>query len=193
MIAAKKYLFIDRDGTLIKEAPPTYQLDSFEKLEFYPDVFFNMRRIMQLNIFDAVMVTNQDGMGTNAFPEKDFTTVHNFVLRAFENEAVVFKEILIDTSYPADNKPTRKPGTGLLTHYINNPTVDMAGSYVIGDRITDMKLAANLGCKGIWLNDDESLGAEELDSGNQWHTETIILKTRSWSDIFEFLQKQKTL
>lgn len=186
---APKILFIDRDGTLIKEAPPTYQLDSFSKLEFYPDVFHFMRKIATEFNYELVMVTNQDGMGTAAFPEDTFWPLHHFVMKSFENEDVFFTKVFIDRTYPAENAPTRKPGTGMLTEYINNPAYDLAGSFVIGDRITDMQLAKNLGCRGLWLNVDEGLGAAEIaDTLKALKESTIVLASQNWSDIYSYLK-----
>ncbi len=184
----KKILFIDRDGTLIFEAPPSYQLDAFDKITFYPGMFANLSRIAREMDFELVMVTNQDGLGTDSFPEETFWPPHNLVMRNLEAEGICFKEVLIDRSFPEENLPTRKPNTGLLTNYINDATYDIAGSFVIGDRITDMQLAKNLGCKGIWLNEDESLGASEIqDSLTELET-TIALKTKNWEAIYAFLQ-----
>src|SRR6186997_2896408 len=133
----KRILFIDRDGVLIKEAPPTYQLDSFDKLEFYPDMFDSLRKIANELDYKLVMVTNQDGLGTESFPENTFLPVHNFVLKSLANESIQFSEICIDRTFPAENAPTRKPGTGMLTHYLTGE-YDIANSFVIGDRVTDM-------------------------------------------------------
>ena len=141
----KKVLFIDRDGTLVIEPPVDYQLDAFEKLEFYPKVFRNLYFIRQKLDFEFVMVTNQDGLGTDSFPEDTFWPVHNLMLQSFKNEGIEFDNILIDRSFPEDNAPTRKPRTGMLTGYLNNPEYDLAGSFVIGDRATDVELAKNLG------------------------------------------------
>jgi imidazoleglycerol-phosphate dehydratase/histidinol-phosphatase len=185
----RKILFIDRDGTLIKEAPPTYQLDSFGKLEFYPDVFEYMRKIAAEFDYALIMVTNQDGMGTDAFPEDTFWPVQDFVMKAFENEQVVFEKVFIDRTYPHENKPTRKPGIGMLTEYINNPEYDIEHSFVIGDRITDMQMAKNLKCKGIWLNLDEQLGSAEIQhTVEELKSDTIVLATPHWKDIYAFLQ-----
>ena len=151
---AKKVLFIDRDGTIIKEAPPTYQIDTFEKLEFYPGMFIWLSRIANEFDYELVMPTNQDGLGTASYPEETFWPVHNFILKNLETEGIVFKEILIDKTFAKDNAPTRKPAVGMFTKYINNPDYDLTNSYVIGDRITDVQLAKNLGCKAIWLNND---------------------------------------
>lgn len=182
----KKVLFIDRDGTLVIEPPIDYQLDSFEKLEFYPKVFRNLQFIREKLDFEFAMVTNQDGLGTSSFPEDTFWPVHNLVMKTFQNEGVTFDEVYIDRSFPEDNAPTRKPRAGMLTKYINNPEYDLAGSYVIGDRYTDVQLAKNLGCKAILLQEDKSsllvpeLQKEQLD-------EVCVLATTDWSRIAEFL------
>ena len=182
-------LFIDRDGTLIKEAPPTYQLDSFSKLEFYPDMFLYMRKIAAELDYELVMVTNQDGLGTTIFPEDTFWPVHNLVMTSLENEAIHFTEVFIDKTFAKDNSPTRKPATGMLTKYLNNPAFDIANSFVIGDRITDMQLAKNLGCKGFWLNIDSSLGASEIkDTIKELKKEVIVLETPHWADIYNYLK-----
>ncbi|WP_462249694.1 bifunctional histidinol-phosphatase/imidazoleglycerol-phosphate dehydratase HisB [Ferruginibacter sp.] len=185
----KKILFIDRDGTLIKEAPPTYQLDSFSKLEFYPDMFLYMRKIAAELDYELVMVTNQDGLGTAIFPEDTFWPVHNLVMTSLENEAIHFNEVFIDKTFAKDNTPTRKPATGMLTKYLNNPAYDIANSFVIGDRITDMQLAKNLGCKGFWLNIDSSLGASEIkDTINELKKEVIVVETPHWAAIYDYLK-----
>lgn len=184
----KKILFIDRDGTLIQEAPPTYQLDSFSKLAFYPDMFAWMKKIANELDFELVMVTNQDGLGTDSFPEDTFWPVHDFVMKGLENEQIFFSKVHIDRSFAADPAPTRKPGTGMLTEYINNPEYDIQGSFVIGDRITDVQLAKNLGCKAIWLNNDASLGAAEISNDLAELQEVIGLETTSWKSIWEYLR-----
>ena len=185
----KKILFIDRDGTLIKEAPPTYQLDAFSKLEFYPDMFLYMRKIATELDYELVMVTNQDGLGTASFPEDTFWPVHNLVMTSLENEAIHFSEVCIDRTFPDEHAPTRKPGTGMLTKYLNNTAYDISNSFVIGDRITDMQLAKNLGCKGIWLNIDDSLGASEIkDTITELKKEVIVLETPDWVDIYTYLK-----
>lgn len=185
----KRILFIDRDGVLIKEAPPTYQLDSFDKLEFYPGMFKYLRKIATELDFEFVMVTNQDGMGTASFPEDTFWPVHNFVLKSLANESIQFAEVCIDRTFPKDNAPTRKPGTGMLTKYLNNPDYNIAESFVIGDRITDMQLAKNLGCKGFWLNNDPSLGASEISNTiTDLKKDVIVLESPSWEDIYEYLK-----
>lgn len=153
----KKVLFIDRDGTLIHE-PADEQIDAFEKLRFVKGVFRNLSFIRQHLDFEFVMVSNQDGLGTDSFPEETFWPVHNFILQALEDEGVTFDNILIDRHFPEDNHPCRKPGTGMLTAYIDNPEYDLAGSYVIGDRATDRQLAENLGCKALILGNAEGGG-----------------------------------
>ena len=179
----KKVLFIDRDGTLALE-PEDYQLDALDKLEFYPGVFTYLGKIAKELDYTLVMVTNQDGLGTDSFPEADFWPTHNFLLKAFENEGVVFDEILIDKSFPADNAPTRKPRTGLLTHY-QTAAYDLANSFVIGDRLTDMELAKNLGAQGVFIANDEGLGAEEIQGNSSG---VIALKTTTWESIYHFLK-----
>lgn len=183
----KPVLFIDRDGTLINEVPPTYQIDSFEKLEFYPEVFSYLSRIAAELDFELVMISNQDGLGTESFPEKDFQPVQDFILQTLAGEGIEFADIIIDRTFARDNQPTRKPGIALLGKYIQNPQYDLAGSFVIGDRITDVQLAANLGCKAIWLNNEDGLGADEIK--DKAALETIVaLSTKSWSDIYNFLK-----
>ena len=149
----KKVLFIDRDGTLIKE-PADEQIDSFEKLEFVEGMFRNLSFIRKNLDFEFVMVSNQDGLGTDSFPENTFWPVHNFILQTLKGEGVEFDNILIDNHFPADNHPNRKPGTGMLKEYINNPEYDLTNSFVIGDRETDAQLAENLGCKALILGKD---------------------------------------
>ena len=182
----KKVLFIDRDGTLVLE-PEDYQVDSFAKLEFYPEVFQYLSKIARELDYELVMVTNQDGLGTDVHPEENFWPVHQFIIKALENEDIYFSEVLIDKTFPAENAPTRKPNTGLLTRYINNPEYDLQNSFVIGDRITDIKLAKNLDSKGIFIANDENLGAEEI-SKEESLEQYIALKTTSWKTIYEFLK-----
>ncbi|HOA37822.1 MAG TPA: bifunctional histidinol-phosphatase/imidazoleglycerol-phosphate dehydratase HisB, partial [Flavihumibacter sp.] len=186
---SKRVLFIDRDGTLINEAPPTYQLDDFAKLTFYPKMFEYMGRIARELDYELVMVTNQDGLGTAGFPEDSFWPLQNLVMRSLEGEGIHFNAVFIDRSFPAENLSTRKPGTGMLTSYINNPDYDLAHSFVIGDRITDVQLAKNLGCKAIWLNNDGSLGAAEIqDQVAQLRNETVALESTDWEAIYSFLK-----
>ena len=175
---AKKILFIDRDGTMIQEYPPTYQIDSFDKLSFYPFVFKYLGRIATELDYELVLVSNQDGLGTPAFPESDFWPVHNLIMGSFANEGIIFKEELIDRSYPDDNLPTRKPGTGMFGNYLNNPEYDISRSYVIGDRITDVQLAKNLGCKAIWLKNNPDLGAGEVSHHAAELEEAVALATK---------------
>jgi len=184
----KRILFIDRDGTIINEAPPTYQIDSFDKLAFYPEVFNYLGRIAAELDYELVMVTNQDGLGTDAYPEKDFTAIHSFVMNNFASQGIEFSAEYIDRSFPHDHLPTRKPGTGMLTRYINNPEYDLVHSYVIGDRITDVQLAKNLGCKAIWLNIDPELGAGEIKDQIDALRPVIALETKDWSEIYSFLK-----
>jgi|TARA_B110000238_G_C16114011_1_gene433989 imidazoleglycerol-phosphate dehydratase/histidinol-phosphatase len=170
----KKVLFIDRDGTLVIEPPVDYQLDSLEKLEFYPGVFQGLSRIVNELDYELVMVTNQDGLGTDSFPEATFWPAQNKVIQAFENEGIVFSEILIDKSFPEDNAPTRKPRTGLMQKYVHG-NYDLANSFVIGDRDSDIELAKNLKCNGIFM------GAVN---------EIATLSTTSWNEIYQYLKSK---
>ena len=186
----KKILFIDRDGTLALE-PENYQLDSFDKLIFYPGVFNSLGKISRELDFELVMVTNQDGLGTPSFPENTFWPTHRFLLKCFENEEIIFDDIYIDKSLPSDNAPTRKPGIGLLKKYINNKNYDLENSYVIGDRLTDMELALNLGAKGIFISNDDKLVEMEISENLN---NSISLKTTKWNDIYSFLKlKQRVV
>jgi imidazoleglycerol-phosphate dehydratase / histidinol-phosphatase len=184
----RKILFIDRDGTLIKEAPPTYQVDTFDKLEFYPDMFTWMKKIATELDYELVMVTNQDGLGTESYPESIFWPIQNFVLKSLENEGIIFNNIHIDKTFAADKALTRKPGIGMLTQYLSNEEYDINGSYVIGDRITDVQMAKNLNCKAIWLNNDETLGAAEITNDMTTLRASIALETTNWRSIYEFLK-----
>ncbi len=188
MSLMKRILFIDRDGTLIKEAPPSYQVDDFSKLEFYKGVFEFMGRIAREMDYELVMVTNQDGLGTTAFPENTFWPVQNFVMNSFANEGIDFSAVHIDRSFPEDHSPNRKPGTGMLKEYMDNNRYDLPGSYVIGDRITDVQLAKNLGCKAIWLKQDAELGAKEVQDSQKALEEVVALESTCWSDIYSFLK-----
>lgn len=169
----KRVLFIDRDGTLVIEPPVDLQLDSLEKLEFYPGVFQWLSRIAREMDYELVMVTNQDGLGTDSFPEDTFWPAQNKIIKAFENEGIKFSEILIDKSFPEDNAPTRKPRTGLLGKYIHG-NYDLENSYVIGDRATDIELAKNIGSKGIFISDEV----------NDYAT----LITKFWEEIYNYLK-----
>ena len=183
----KKVLFIDRDGTLAIEPPLDYQLDSFEKLEFYPKVFQYLGKIAKELDFELVMVTNQDGLGTPSFPGATFWPVHNFLVKTFEKEGIVFTEQIIDRTFARDNAPTRKPNTGLLTHYFSE-SYDLENSFVIGDRVTDIELAKNLGAKGIFINNDNIEGTDELTVTKDELENYIALETKDWSAIYEFLK-----
>lgn len=179
-------LFIDRDGTLIKE-PADEQIDSFEKLEFYPKVFQYLSKIAKELNFEIVMITNQDGLGTDVYPEDTFWPVHNFVLKTFESEGVIFKEQFIDRTFAKDNAPTRKPNTGLLTKYFSEP-YDLKNSFVIGDRLTDVELAKNLGAKGIFINDNTNLGTDEVTVSNNELEQHTAIETNDWEEIYRFLK-----
>ena len=183
----KKVLFIDRDGTLVIEPPIDYQLDSFEKLAVYPKVFQYLSKIVKELDFELVLVTNQDGLGTDSYPEDTFWPVHNFVMSTFEKEGIVFKEQIIDRTFAADNAPTRKPNTGLLTEYIKGE-YDLTNSYVIGDRLTDVELAKNLKAKGIFINTHPEVGAEEISVKKEELDDVIALETDSWETIYNFLK-----
>ena len=187
---AKKVLFIDRDGTIVLE-PENYQLDCLSKLEFYPNAFQYLAKIAKELDFELAMVTNQDGLGTSSFPEDTFWPTQNFILKAFENEGVVFNEIFIDKSFPEDNAPTRKPRTGMLTKYINNPKYDLENSFVLGDRITDVELAKNLGSKAIFIKNEVNLGGIEIASSIEELATTIVLTTTCWKTIYEFLKLEE--
>jgi len=187
----KKVLFIDRDGTLISEFPPTYQIDSLDKVSFYPQVFKYMIKIAEELDYELVLVSNQDGLGTDVFPEETFWPAHNLVMSSFANEGVVFAKEHIDRSFPEDGLDTRKPGIGMFTEYLNNDAYDMEQSFVIGDRITDVQLAKNLGCKAIWLKNNPDLGAAEISDELKALEEVIALETQAWKDIYEFLKGGK--
>lgn len=180
----KRVLFIDRDGTLVVEPPVDYQLDSLEKLEFIPGVFRNLHFIARNLDFERVIVTNQDGLGTPSFPMETFLPAHEKMLRAFENEGITFDDIIIDRTFEHEHQPTRKPGTALLGKYLTGD-YDLENSFVIGDRITDMQLARNLGAKGILL--------QPYETGRKWVDDaglgdTCVLITDSWDRIAEFLR-----
>ena len=179
----KRALFIDRDGTLVIEPPVDYQLDSLEKLEFYPKVFRNLYFIRKQLDFEFVMVTNQDGLGTASFPEDTFWPAHNKMLKALEGEGIVFDDILIDRSFPEDNSPNRKPRTGMMGNYLSGE-YDLANSYVIGDRLTFTELAVNLGAKGIWLHPSDE-EAEKLLAENPSISPVLI--TEDWDKVTEYL------
>ncbi len=187
----QKILFIDRDGTIIKE-PLGYQVDAFEKVTFYPKAFTYLGKIAQELDYKLVMITNQDGLGTDIFPEDTFWPVHNFILKSFENEGVVFDDVFIDKTFPEDQADTRKPGTGMLTEFFSED-YDLANSFVLGDRITDIELAKNLGAQGIFISDHTDLGADEITTKREDLDAYIALETTDWQKIYEFLKlKERT-
>src|SRR5690554_3942675 len=169
----KKVLFIDRDGTIIKEPPTDFQVDSLEKLQFVPRAISNLRKIAEETDYELVMVTNQDGLGTDSFPEETFWPAQYKMLKTLEEEGVIFSAIHVDRSFEHENAPTRKPRTGMLGQYMTGD-YDLANSYVIGDRKTDVELAKNLGSKAIFI------GTEVM--------EEAALSTLSWDEIYEFLR-----
>jgi len=183
----KKILFLDRDGTLVLE-PEDYQVDRLDKVEFYPQMFFYLSKIVRELDFELVMVTNQDGLGTDSYPEETFWPAHQMIMRALENEGITFQEVLIDRTFKHENALTRKPNTGMVLHYMQDEDCDIANSYVVGDRITDMQLAANMGAKGIWLANDPDLGADEINEKQEQLAATIALTTTSWADLYHFLK-----
>lgn len=185
---SQKVLFIDRDGTIIKE-PADEQIDSFEKLVFYPNVFQFLSRIAKELDFEIVMITNQDGLGTDAYPEDTFWPVHNFIIETFKAEGIEFKEQFIDRTFAKDNAPTRKPNTGLLTQYFSDE-YDLKNSFVIGDRLTDIELAKNLGSKGIYINDNTNLGTDEITVKRGELDSFIALETNDWKEIYKFLKTE---
>jgi imidazoleglycerol-phosphate dehydratase/histidinol-phosphatase len=183
----QKVLFIDRDGTLVIEPPIDYQLDSFEKLKFYPQVFQYLSKISKELDYQLVMVTNQDGLGTDSFPENTFWPVQSFIIQSFKNECIEFKEVIIDRTFAAENAPTRKPNTGLLTSYFSEE-YDLENSLVIGDRLTDIELAKNLGAKGILIARENRIGDEEISVKKEELQPFISLETTDWKAIYEFLK-----
>jgi len=183
----KKVLFIDRDGTIIKEPPTDFQVDSLEKLEFYPKVIFNLHQIATRLDFELVMVTNQDGLGTPSFPEETFWPAQEKMVNTLKGEGIVFKKIHIDPTLPADNAPTRKPGTAMLVEYFGE-NYDLPGSFVIGDRLTDVELAKNLGCKSVLLQ-PAGLGAAMLSRASLESHCSLV--TDNWDDITALLFKSE--
>lgn len=181
----KRVLFIDRDGTLILE-PPDEQIDSLEKLEYYPGVFSGLGKIARETGYELVMVTNQDGLGTERFPENTFWPTHERMMKTFESEGITFAKVFIDKSFGHENKPTRKPGTGMLTEYMTEK-YDLKNSYVIGDRMTDVELAKNLGAKGIFINDG-SLESKLKEKGLDGF---CAITTTSWEDIYNLVSSPR--
>ncbi|SFD69538.1 bifunctional histidinol-phosphatase/imidazoleglycerol-phosphate dehydratase HisB [Thermophagus xiamenensis] len=179
----KRILFIDRDGTIIKEPPIDYQVDSLEKLEFYPGVMVNLARIVRHLDFQLVMVTNQDGLGTPSFPEETFWPAHNKMLETLKGEGIQFSAIHIDRSFPEDNAPTRKPRTGMLKDYLSG-NYDLDNSFVIGDRLTDVELAKNMGCKAILMKKPEE--AIPLLEEQNLKNYCVLCSTR-WEEIADYL------
>jgi len=182
----KKVLFVDRDGTMILETDD-FKIEKFEKLVFYPNVFQYLGRIARELDYELALVSNQDGLGTAEFPEAEFWPVQNFIMQTFKNEEINFSGVFIDKSFPEQNLPTRKPGTGMLTQYFSDE-YDLENSFVIGDRITDVMLAKNLGCKGIWLNDGRNLGATDIKESAKELSDYIALETRDWQKVYEYLR-----
>ncbi|WP_321516491.1 bifunctional histidinol-phosphatase/imidazoleglycerol-phosphate dehydratase HisB [Marinifilum fragile] len=190
MNTKKKVLFIDRDGTLILEPPVDYQVDSLEKLEFYPAVFRGLSKVVDQLDYELVMVTNQDGLGTDSYPEETFWPSQNKMLKTFSNEGIEFTDICIDRTFPEENAPTRKPGTALLTKYFSEG-YDLANSYVIGDRWTDVELAKNLGSKAIFITSSGNIGDDELKESKNDLQACIALATDSWLKIYEYLRLEE--
>ncbi len=185
----KRVLFIDRDGTLVEE-PDDYQIDSIEKVSFLPCIFTSLSRICKETNFELVMVTNQDGLGTSSFPEDTFWPAHQFIIDTLRREQIVFSEIFIDRSFPHENAPTRKPRLGLLQKYLTEE-YDLKNSWVIGDRITDMELAYNLGAKGIFIPQNDKLGSDEIKKDITEIEKIIALKSADWNEIAAFLCRQR--
>lgn len=186
----KKVLFIDRDGTIVIEPPIDYQVDSFEKLEFYPGVMRNLGFIRSKLDFEFAMVSNQDGLGKPTYPLSVFEAIQHLIMQTLQGEGIMFDEIFIDPSTPEENSPNRKPRTGMLGKYINNPDYDLAGSFVIGDRYTDVEMAYNLGCKAILLQPDKSslrLKSEGGETEVAGLEDVCVLATTDWDKVTEFL------
>lgn len=186
----KKILFIDRDGTIIVEPPVTNQLDAFSKLEFYPNVFEYLSKIIKEMDYDLVMVTNQDGLGTEVFPEEAFWPIQNFVVKTFKDQGIEFSEIYIDKSFAHENKDTRKPGVGMLKKYFDKEKYDLKNSFVIGDRLTDVELARNLGSRAFFINNFQELGTTEITVSKNDLKKIIALETQKWEDIYYFLKQE---
>jgi len=188
----KKVLFIDRDGTIVKEAaPPDYILNTFEELEFYPEVFRYLGKIARKLDYELVMVTNQDGLGTNFLTDVIFWKIQNAIIKAFKNEEIVFSKVFIDDSFPHENKSTRKPGIAMVAEYVNNPHYDLSNSFMIGDRLTDVEFAKNLGANAIFIDNEEELGAREINFTREELDSVIALKTTCWNEIYSFLKKRR--
>lgn len=182
-------MFIDRDGTLIMEPPVTNQVDAFSKLEFYPHVFEYLSRIVKEMDYELAMVTNQDGLGSDIFPEETFWPLQNFVIKTFRDQGIVFSDIFIDRTFPHENKNTRKPGTDMLVQYIEDENYDLQNSFVIGDRLTDVELAKNLDSRAIFINNFQELGTSEITVSHEDLKKVIALETQKWEDIYNFLKQ----
>ena len=182
----RKILFIDRDGTLINE-PLDFQVDSLLKLKFYPNSISMLSRIAKELDYILVMVTNQDGLGTNIYPQEAFDEVQAVLLEVFESVGVHFEAVHVDKTFPEDNSPNRKPNIGMLKRYLNGD-FDIESSFVIGDRVTDVEMAKNIGCRAIWLNDGSGLGTLELQHRIEELSSCIALETRSWEKVYEVLR-----
>ena len=184
----QKLLFIDRDGTIVKE-PLDEVIDSCEKIVFYPKCLTFLSKIAAELDYKLIMVTNQDGLGTASFPETDFWPAHNFILETFKNEGVIFNKIFIDKTFAVENSKTRKPQTGMLLEYLSDD-YDLQNSLVIGDRLTDVELAKNLGCKAIFINDERNLGTSEIKLSEKELQKYIVLETNDWQKIYTYLKLQ---
>jgi len=181
----KRILFIDRDGVVLQEPPVDFQIDDIYKTSFVKGALTQLSRIAAEFDFYKVMVTNQDGLGTNSYPESQFYPYHDLMIRTLDSVGFVFDEMIIDKTFASDNQPTRKPGTALLTHLMNNPAYDLANSFVIGDRWSDIQLAVNLGAKAIYFKS----GLHELSPEQEaLFKEVIVLETDSWEAIYQFLK-----
>lgn len=184
-----KLLILDRDGTIITEPPSDYQIDSYEKLGFLPKAIQNLAQIEQATDYQWLMITNQDGLGTDSFPEDTFWGPHNLMMQLLESEGIPFKDVLIDRSFPEEQAPTRKPATGLLKPYLERDDIDWANSIVIGDRLTDMQLAVNLGCKGIMLGKSED-ASDDSRIDQAAVKEAVVLEAEHWDEIRAYLLAQ---
>jgi imidazoleglycerol-phosphate dehydratase/histidinol-phosphatase len=181
----KRILFLDRDGVVLIEPPGDYQIDVLDEVKFHPGVISVLGRVAEEMDFYTVMITNQDGLGTDVFPDSAFYPYHNLMLRTLESEGFVFNEMHIDRTWPKDNQDTRKPGIGLLKHLVNNPEFDMENSYMVGDRWSDIQLAKNLGCQAIYIKSPLHDLTEDEEILLRPH---IALQTDNWKDIYAFLK-----
>ncbi|MFN3795742.1 MAG: histidinol-phosphatase, partial [Chitinophagaceae bacterium] len=181
----KRILFIDRDGVVLQEPPTDFQVDSLEKTSFVPGAISALAAIAADMDYYKVMVTNQDGLGTASYPEETFWPYHNLMTRTLEGEGFVFDEMIIDRTFAADNAPTRKPGTGLLQHFFDQEKFDLANSYVIGDRWSDIQLAKNLCCKAIYFISELHPLSDEYRAALG---DVIAFETNDWKAIYSFLK-----